>query len=290
MRIGVHLVPSGAVTVDGLVAEAKAAVARGMDGVWTNQQPGGWDPLGVLGPLRDEGPAELGTAIVPTYPRHPVVMATEALTVQAVTGGRLTLGIGPSHEMAMTGWFGIPYTAPVAHTREYLEVLLPLLRGEHVRHAGRFFTVDTELAMPVKAPSVLISALGPRMLQVARDLTDGTIAVWVRPDTVADHLVPSLADGQRVVVVAMVSVTDDPDGVRERIAREYGMVGELPAYRAVLDRGGLSGPADTVITGSETAVLREIQRFQDAGATDLVVSVLGSGQQRDRTLDVLASA
>ena len=287
MRIGHHLVTSHA---DDLLAQARAAVARGVDSVWTNQQPGGWDPLGAFGPLRDEGPAELGTAIVPTYPRHPVVLATEALTVQAVTGDRLTLGIGPSHELAMTGWLGIPYTAPVAHTREYLEILLPLLRGEHVRHSGRFYTVDTELAIPAKPPSVLVSALGPRMLQVARELTGGTIAVWVRPETVADYLVPSLAEGQRVVVLAMVAVTDDPDGVRETVAREYGMVGELPAYRAVLDRGGLAGPADTIIAGSETVVRKEVQRFRDAGATDLIISALGSPEERERVLDVVASA
>src|ERR1039458_6915604 len=100
MRIGQLLTSSAAVTVDSLLARSKAVAARGMNSAWTNQQPGGWDPLGVFGPLRDEGPAELGTAIVPTYLRHPVVMATEALTVQAATGGRLTLGIGPSHEIA----------------------------------------------------------------------------------------------------------------------------------------------------------------------------------------------
>src|ERR1035437_9137868 len=133
MRIGQLLTSSAAVTVDSLLARSKAVAARGMNSAWTNQQPGGWDPLGVFGPLRDEGPAELGTAIVPTYLRHPVVMATEALTVQAATGGRLTLGIGPSHEIAMTGQFGIPYTASASHTREYLEVLRPLLQATGAR-------------------------------------------------------------------------------------------------------------------------------------------------------------
>ena len=290
MRIGQLLTSSAAVTVDSLLARSKAVAARGMNSAWTNQQPGGWDPLGVFGPLRDEGPAELGTAIVPTYLRHPVVMATEALTVQAATGGRLTLGIGPSHEIAMTGQFGIPYTASASHTREYLEVLRPLLRGEHVRYSGRFFTVDTQLAVEAKPPPVLIAALGPRMLQIARELADGTIAVWVRPDTVADYLVPRAGDGKRVVVMVMVSVTDDPDAVRAEIARNYGSVGELPAYRAVLDRGGLSSPADTVVAGSETAVLRELRRFRDAGATDLVVSALGQPDERERVLDVIAQA
>jgi Luciferase-like monooxygenase len=176
------LVPFGQVAGDDAgIGGFEGAATRGLDSAWTNQTPGGWDPLGVLGPFGQEGPAELGTAIVPTYPRHPVTMAAEALTVQSAMGGRLTLGIGPSHEHAMTGMFGIPYTAPASHTREYLEVLLPLMRGEHVRHKGRSFTVDYQINVPARPPRVLLSALGPRMLRIARELTDGTIAVWVRP-------------------------------------------------------------------------------------------------------------
>lgn len=285
MRIGIALVAAHADPVSEL--QARAAAARGLDSAWISQHPGGWDPLSVLAGIGD-GPPELGTSIVPTYPRHPVVMATEALTVQALSGGRLTLGIGPSHAMAMTGWFGIPYTAPARHTREYLEVLRPLLRGEHVTYSGEFFTVDTQLAAQAPAPPVLISALGPRMLEVARDLADGTIAVWVRPDTVSGHLVPRLDDGARVVVIVPVAVTTDPDGVREAVARDMAMVGDLPAYRAVLDRGGLSGPADTVVAGDETTVRRELGRFRDAGVTDLIVSPLGSPPDRDRVLEVLS--
>jgi F420-dependent oxidoreductase-like protein len=288
MRIGTHLISSGETTPAQLQADAATAAAKGIASVWTNQQPGGWDPLVALAPM--DGPREVGTAIVPTYPVHPVALATSALTVQALTGGRLTLGIGPSHAMAMTGWYGIPYTAPARHTREYLEVLRPLLRGEHVKYSGEFFTIDTALAIKADPPPVLIAALGPRMLRVARDLADGTIAVWVRPKTVADYLVPSLAEGARVVATVMVMITDDPDGLRETIARDYALVGELPAYRAILDRGGLSGPADTVIAGTESVVLQELQRFRDAGATDLILSVPGSRQDWERVLDLVTSA
>jgi 5,10-methylenetetrahydromethanopterin reductase len=288
MRIGHHLVPSGAVTIDDLREQARAAAARGLDSVWTNQHPGGWDPLGVFGPLREEGPAELGTAVVPTYPRHPVVMATEALTTQAATGGRLTLGIGPSHEIVMTGEFGLPYTAPAEHTREYLQVLRPLLRGEHVRHNGKFFTVDTELAVTAAAPPVLVAALGPRMLSVTRELADGTIALWARPRTIADYVIPRLGEGQRVALMLMVAVTADPDAVRETVARDFALPGTLPAYRAMLDRAGLSGPADAMVAGPEAVVAAELHRYRDAGVTDLIVSATGTPAERERVLDVVA--
>lgn len=283
MRIGINITPSA----DGI--EGLTEAARGFDTAWTNQHPGGWDPLTLLATV-EGGPPELGTAVVPTYPRHPVVMATEALTVQALTGGRLALGVGPSHAWYLTDQLGIPYSSPAKHTREYLEVLRPLLRGEHVRHSGRFFTVDTRLAIEADPPPVLISALGPRMLEVARDLADGTIAVWVRPELVAEHLVPSLGDGARIVVGPLVAITDDPDGVRATVAENYAMVGEMPAYRAVLDRGGLAGPADTVVAGTETEVVRELARFRDAGVTDLIVSPFGSPVERARVRDVVRDA
>jgi 5,10-methylenetetrahydromethanopterin reductase len=290
MRIGRLLTLPDTLGIGTLRAQAAEAAATGLDSVWTNQAPGGWDPLGALGPFGQDGPAELGTAIVPTYLRHPVTMAAEALTVQSATGGRLTLGIGPSHEHAITGMFGLPYTAPASHTREYLEVLLPLMRGEHVRHSGRFFTVDYRIAVPAGPPPVLLSALGPRMLQIARDLTEGTITVWVRPATIADYIVPALGNSQRVVVNVIVAVTDDPAAIRATIAARFRAVGDLPAYRAILDRGGLSSPAETVIAGPEEAVHRELRRFRDAGATDLVISIASPPAERQRTLDLITHA
>ena len=281
MRIGTHIHASG--SIDDVLADAAAAC--GLDSVWTNQLPGGWDPLTVLTRMTD-GPAELGTAVVPTYPRHPVALATEAVTVQALTGGRLTLGIGPSHELAITGWFGLPYTAPLRHTREYLDVLRPLMAGEHVTHRGEFFTVDTKLEVSVTPPPVLVGALGPKMLAVARDHADGTVAIWTRPAMVADYLVPRLA-GARVAVMPMVVVTDDPDGARAQVAATYGASGEMPAYRAMLDRGGLTGPAEALVTGDEETVVRELRRYRDAGATDLIAMPVGTRAERARTLAVL---
>lgn len=290
MRIGINLTSVGPqASTSELIASAAAAKARGLDSAWTNQQPGGWDPLTVLTALHD-APGELGTGIVPTYPRHPVALATEALTVQALTGGRLTLGIGPSHAMYVTDQLGLPYDAPATHTREYLEVLNPLLRGEHVTHTGRFFTVDTELAVTAPPPPVLLSALGPRMLEIARDLADGTIAVWLRPNIVADYLRPRLGDHSRIALMSQVALTNDPDATREQLARDLEFVNHLPVYRAFLDRGGLASAADTVIVGDEAAIERELHRFRDAGATDLILNPLGATPaDRDRVLDVIAN-
>ena len=186
----------------------------------------------------------------------------------------------------MTGWLGIPYESPVRHTREYLEVLRPLMRGEHVRYQGEFFRIDTQLAVSAPEPPVLVGALGPRLLDVTRELADGTIAVWARPGTVADYLVPRLGDGKRVAAVVQVAVTSDPDGTRAKYAEEYAIVNDLPAYRAMLDRGELAGPEDTLVAGDETLVRQEIRRFEEAGTTDLIV--IPYGPSAARVVDVVA--
>ncbi|MEQ3538707.1 LLM class flavin-dependent oxidoreductase [Pseudonocardia tropica] len=272
MRIGtLNLTADGPAAVRDTVRDAGR---RGLDAVWTNQMPGSWDPLALLAAAEPgTGPAELGTAVTLTGLRHPVALATQALTTQAALDGRLTLGVGPGHAPYLSGELGLPFDAPAARTPEYLEVLVPLLRGERVTHRGRFLEVDTRLALPrpVPAPRLLLSALGPRMLELAGELTDGTVVTWVRPEFVRDHLRPALPDTARVVVSVTVGVTADPDRFLETVAQDFAPVRTLPSYRALLDRGGLRGPEETVVAGSEEHVARALARFGDAGATDLVV-------------------
>ncbi|MEU8355788.1 LLM class flavin-dependent oxidoreductase [Nonomuraea sp. NPDC048882] len=269
-----------------VVAAAADAAERGLDSFWTNQNPGGWDPLTLLASL-GRRPAEVGTAIVATYPRHPVTTATEALTLQAALGGGLALGVGPSHAWYVQDQLGLPYTSPLRHTREYLTVLRPLLAGEHVRYAGEFFTVDTRLDISAPPPSLLMSALGPRMLEVARDLADGVVVTWITPEMIAKDIAPRTAPGARIVAQAITVLSPDPDAARAGYAERLAAVGQLPAYRASLDRAGLANPADTIVIGDESTITDALKRYADAGVTDLVVTPLN---ERSRTLDLIARA
>ena len=284
MRIGTSLINPA--RPDDVVAAAADAARRGLDSFWTNQNPGRWDPLVLLATL-GERPPETGTAILTTYPRHPVTTATEALTVQAATGGGLTLGVGPSHAWYIQDQLGIPYTSPLRHTREYLTVLRPLLNGEHVRHSGEFFTVDTKLDVTAPPPALLMAALGPRMLELARELTDGVVTTWVTPELIAEHVAPRVGTDIRIVVQVITLLSTEPDRAREALARDFGAVGEMPAYRASLGRAGLSSPADTVVIGDETDIVNALTRFRDAGTTDVVLSPLGTPADRKRTLDLI---
>jgi F420-dependent oxidoreductase-like protein len=280
MHIGTGLInPASPAEV---VAAAADATERGLDSFWTNQNPGGWDPLTLLASL-GRRPAEIGTAIVATYPRHPVTTATEALTIQAAGGG-LTLGIGPSHAWYVQDQLGLPYISPLRHTREYLTVLRPLLSGQPVRFDGEFFTIDTRLDITAPAPSLLMSALGPRMLELAQDLADGVVAAWATPDMVARHIAPRTAPGARIVAQAVTQLSPAPDRARADFAEQLATVGRMPAYRASLSRAGLSNPADTLVIGDDTTFTDAVKRYQDAGVTDLIVVPLND---RSRTLDLL---
>jgi F420-dependent oxidoreductase-like protein len=280
MRIGIFVEDMGK-TTDEYLAIVRAASAAGIKSVWLGERLG-WDPLTLLAITGREMPGiALGTAVVRSYARHPLALASQALTV----GSGLTLGIGPSHRPLIEGQYGYSYDRPVRHMREYLTALVALLRGESVDYQGETVKVAGQIVAPgTAAPPVLISALGPQMLRLAGELTDGTITVWAGARSVADYFVPAV---RQVYASVCVSVTDDPDGLRGILNQTYGAAGDMPSYRAVLDREGLDTIGDTAIVGNESVVRKEIQRFADAGTAELIAIPFGSDSEQQRTVAVL---
>ncbi|NLD76342.1 MAG: LLM class F420-dependent oxidoreductase [Acidimicrobiales bacterium] len=276
MRIGLF---GGEGSLQTLVDGAVAAEADGFDSYWL-PQIFGTDALSALTVIGREVPRiELGTAVVPTYPRHPLVMAAQALTVSAASAGRFTLGIGLSHQMVIEGMFGYSFEKPARHMREYLEALGPLLSGEPADVTGETLTARATLDVPDSLPvPVVVAALGPRMLQLAARLAAGTVTWMTGPRTLAEHTVPTIgaaasAEGlpsPRVVSALPVAVTSDPVAARERAAKIFQVYGILPSYRAMLDREGAAGPADVALVGSAAEVRAGIERVRDAGVTDFV--------------------
>ena len=279
--------------LDAFIAMSRRVADAGFASVWTSQIFQ-LDALTALAVAAREVPGiEFGTGVVPTYPRHPMTLAIQAMTTQAASGGRLTLGIGLSHQMVVEGMWGYDFSKPARHMREYLSALLPLLRGESVNFEGETLKSVGQVDNPagVGVP-VVLAALAPRMLELAGSLTDGTVTWMTGPETVKSHISPSLraaADkagrrDPRVVMCLPVAVTDDATAARERAAKMFAIYGHLPSYRAMLDREGADTPADVAVIGNEDEVAERIRGFADTGATDFIAVPF---TDQDRTMELL---
>jgi F420-dependent oxidoreductase-like protein len=298
MRIGLGLDLKG--TIDEVVGRARTLAASGVEALWSSQLFG-WDALTALAVVGREVPRlGLGTAVVPVHPRHPMVLASQALTVQSACAGRLTLGIGLSHQVVVEGVWGYSFARPARYLEEYLSVLMPLLHGEKVSFEGENVRINAFApieAPDVTPPDVVLAALGPTMLRLAGERTQGTVTWMVGPTTLAQHIVPTITEAAakagrpspRVVVTLPVCVSDDPDGARARAERIFAGYGQLPSYRAMLDREGAASPSDVAMVGDEEDVTAQIRRIEQAGATEFSGAVYGSPEEVDRSRVLLGA-
>ena len=298
MRIGINGTRELS-TLDGAIDLARRAAADGFDSFWI-AQVFGLDALTALAVIGRQVPdIELGTAVVPTYPRHPMMMAGQALTVQAATDDRLVLGIGLSHRIVVEDLWGYSFDRPARHMREYLDALLPLLRAEPVDLHGETLTAVGALDVTgASAPPVLVAALGPDMLRITGERGCGTITWCTGERALATHIVPRItaaaaAGGQpppRIVAGLPIAVTADIDGTKESIAAATSIYGGLPSYRAMLDIEGADGPADIALVGDEESIVAAVGRLADAGVTELS-AVISATNPADRaaTWDLLRS-
>jgi len=285
--------------LDALIAKARDLETRGFDTLWV-ANIFAIDAItadALIG--RETSKIELGTAVVPTYPRHPTALAQQALTAQSACDGRFTLGIGLSHQIVIETILGLSYERRAKHMREYMSVLGPLLRGEKAVHQGDEFRVNLELAIPGSKPvSTLIAALGDHMLKIAGEMADGTILWMTGPQTVEDHVVPKIraaasAAGRpdpRIVAGLPIVLTENEDATREAVGKILVHYGHIPSYRAMLDKEGAAGPADIALVGSEKQLDEDLRRLEDSGVTDFDAAIIPTEDgAEERTLDYLQS-
>jgi F420-dependent oxidoreductase-like protein len=281
LRIGIGIgdIAGAPADVDGLIAQAKRAEADGFASGWFANIFGMDAILAAALCARETSRIELGTAVVPTYPRHPVAMAQLALSAQAAAGGRFTLGIGLSHQVVIEGMLGLSFARPYSHMKEYMAVLGPLVRTGSVSFEGEEYRVTAQVSVPGATPCpILMAALAPRMLALAGREADGTITWMTGPRTIREHTVPRIREAAakagrpapRVIVSLPVAVTRDVAGARASAGRSFQIYGMLPSYRAMLDREGVEGPADVAIVGDESTVGEQLGRLAEAGATDFL--------------------
>jgi 5,10-methylenetetrahydromethanopterin reductase len=297
MRLGIMLLGGGP-SVSELLAQIEQAESQGFHSIWLPNVHGA-DALTVLALAGGRtSRIELGTFVVPTYPRHPAALAQQALTAQVATGGRLVLGIGLSHRVTMEEALGFDFAHPIRHMRDYLRTLGPLLTGAPVRYSGPEIRINGyQLSVPGATPSpVLVAALGPQMLRLTGALADGT-AIWMGGARyLGEHAVPTITTAAReagrpaprVVAGLPICVTANAAAAREFANRGYARYGQLPSYRAVLDKNDSALPADAALIGTAAEVRAGLDALASAGATDFAASVFAPpGEDTAATITLL---
>jgi len=286
-----------ATKVERMLADAAWAEEAGMSTVWIPQIPDDFDALTAAALIAQATTrVEIGTAVLPVQPRHPIALAHQALSVQTVAKGRLSLGLGVSHHWVIDEMLGLPYERQLATMRAYLDVLDQAFAGPGVvRVDNGFFRLNQPLDITDITPTpVLIAALGPKMLRLAGERTDGTI-LWLADErAIGDHIAPAInaaaeaAGRARPRIVAGVPVClCGPDEVDVAVARANRVLSEAeisPNYQKLLDHGDARSIGDILAAGTEEMIERRLRSFADAGVTDVSVRVVPIGNDRDELI------
>lgn len=299
MKIGLMVPAAGTVPAPlTLVEQIEQAERLGLQSVWMPNVFGS-DALTVLALAGSRtSNIELGTLVMPTYTRHPAVMAQQALTTNALAQGRLTLGIGVSHRVRMEQMLGLDWDHPIRHLREYLACLAPLLRGEAAFFQGQEYTLDGyTLTIPgATPPPILVAALGPQMLRLTGRLADGTAIFLAGPNYLREHAIPTITaaaqdagrPAPRILTGLPICVTARGAEARDHANRTYAHFAAMPSYRAILDKEGATDPADVALIGTAAEVSAGLHTLRDIGVTDYVATVFAlPGDDPTPTYDLL---
>ena len=271
----------------------------GFNSYWLPQQVD-LDALMVAPRLSMAAPAlEIGVGVVPMQSRFPVHMAQAARTADFLSPGPFTLGLGVEHDWVVRDMWGLPFDRPVTEMTEYLRVVLDLLRNGASQHQGDFYRVSTFTSRLPPAPRlpVLLGALGPRMLDLAGSVADGTITWLAGVETVTSHIVPRVTAAAeraerpttRIVVILPVAVTDEPDRVAEEIDTAFDLFTHQRSYQTTMARENATRPSQVSIIGTARHVSDQLARLEASGVTDFVAIRFGSDSERERTTNAITS-
>lgn len=301
VRIGLMVGPERGrydTKIERMRADVRWAEEAGLASVWIPQIPDEFDALTAVALVGEATERiEIGTAVVPVQPRHPIALAQQTLSVQAVCAGRLTLGLGVSHHWIIDEMLGLPYERPVATMQAYLDVLDQASRGPGmVDVENELFRVHNPLDITDKATTpVLLAALGPAMLKLAGERTDGTILWMADERAIASHVVPTItraaADAGRPAprVIAGVPIClCGEDEIDVAVARANRVLSESeisPNYQRLLEHGDARQVGDILAAGRESSIEKRLQSFVDAGTTDISIRVVPIGDSREERLE-----
>ena len=292
-----------ALSAPDFVTQVRQAEMSGIPVAWTTiGGASGADPLTVFAAaFAATERIRLGTAIVPTWPRHPVIIAQQAQALAQLAPGRLRLGIGPSHEPGMTRNFGVRWHTPLTELREYLTVIRALTTEGTVDFEGRHVTARATLRDP-RPIELLASALRPKSFEVCGELTDGAIS-WMCP---ASYLIrealPAITRGAAragretppLIAHVPIMVSEDREAVRALARRQLGNYASVPFYLAMFHAAGFPEAADgysdamlddLIVSGTEEQVVARLSEMVEAGCGEILAHPLIDAADRAGSIE-----
>lgn len=297
MRFSV-LIGSQGESIDRLLEVAEACEAAGIDGVWYGQFLGYDAPTIALAAAARTTRLRPGVSVVVAAPRHPITVAAQAQTVNALSGHRYRLAIGLSHRSTIEGIYGLDFPSPAKYLREYLQVVRDLIELRPVDFDGEFIHAHGQLTIPEAGPMPLYTgALGPLALEVTGELADGTITYLAGPRTIEEHVLPRLLVGAarngrpqpEVIACVPTLATHDVEAIMPR-ARDFTRFhAALPEYQQIIEREGLAHPADMGVIGDERAFRAGIERLRDVGVSEFGAALFGDREEQLRTIAQLGA-
>lgn len=289
----------GRASIEAVKKDLVRASNAGYQSYWLADHPtGGFDALTALA-IAGQGVEgiEIGTAVIPTFPRNPMALAAQALTVAQSLDGPFCLGIGLSHETMMKD-LGIAFEKPIRHMREYLSILVPLMEVGEVDFQGQLLSCRAKIFdRPMPDCSVVVAALGPQALKVAGELAGGTTLAWVGPNTIREHIAPRIGEAAsnagkeppRIIATLPVCITSEESARRASISKNFANYTALPSYQAMFEREGASGPGDVALVGTRDQVTEMLAVVAQAGTTDFAATLYAeTPEEKSETIDFLS--
>jgi F420-dependent oxidoreductase-like protein len=280
--------------IDGTVQLAREAHEAGLRSAWFGQTFA-YDSPSLAAIVGREVPGlHVGTAAIPVFGRHPLLISSQAQTAQAATRGRYHLGLALGTKHLTEAGFGIPHERPIRLLREFLTALRPLVETGSAEFRGELLTATTPLPAAVPGAEtpvpLLVAAMAPQALRVSGELADGILPYLAGPRALAEHIVPAVVaaaetagrPAPRVVAFVPGVVTADAEAVREKATEALAFYERFPSYQRVIGLSGGTRAVDLAAIGDEEAIAAEVARYREAGATEVVFTMTDLGSEADR--------
>jgi F420-dependent oxidoreductase-like protein len=298
-QVGVAIHKPTAAAMVQAIAQAEAA---GVPTVWltTGAGPDGLTVFAAAATTTRS--VRMGTAIVPTFPRHPLVVAQQTADIAQLAPGRLVLGLGPSHATVMEGRYGIPYRQPLGHLREFVAVVKSLLSGGQTDFDGTHFKVHAKLNYGARVP-IIVSALRAGSFELAGEISEGAVS-WLCPAPyLRDAAVPALERGAqragrarpKLIGHAFLALTSDPAEVQQGVDEFLPVYPRLTNYQEMFAAAGYpearqgrwsTGMLEGVVLyGSDDQCRQKLEAFmRTSGCDEIILSIMLVGSDRDAAL------